>query len=180
VRWAIVSVRSGFSWQRSQFFTLASLACALAPTAIVLLAARAMQGLGAAILVPNSLALLIHAYPDEGGRGRAVGIWAAGVSVALISGPLIGGGLIALVGWRSILVNLPIGFVGLRLSWGYFTETPRSPQHELDFAGPDRSDCFAGLSRWRDHRRGRSRWSDAFVIAGFVVSAVLAVIFVSQ
>ncbi|HXM04458.1 MAG TPA: MFS transporter [Chthoniobacterales bacterium] len=55
-------------------FTAASLACALAPTAITLIAARAAQGVGAAILVPNSLALLNHVYPDEKERGRAVGI----------------------------------------------------------------------------------------------------------
>src|SRR5580704_10726923 len=91
-------------------FTAASVACALSPSATLLIAARAVQGLGAAILVPNSLALLSHAYPDEKGRGRAVGIWAAGASMALIAGPLVGGALIALVGWRSIfLVNLPIG-----------------------------------------------------------------------
>ena len=65
-------------------FTAASVACALAPNAIILIAARAVQGLGAAILVPNSLALLSHAYPDEKQRGRAVGIWAAGASLALI------------------------------------------------------------------------------------------------
>ncbi|MBV8568779.1 MAG: MFS transporter, partial [Methylobacteriaceae bacterium] len=59
-------------------FTAASLACALAPTAAILIASRAMQGVGAAVLVPNSLALLNHAYPDERERGRAVGIWAAG------------------------------------------------------------------------------------------------------
>jgi DHA2 family methylenomycin A resistance protein-like MFS transporter len=99
-------------------FTAASVACALAPNAVILIAARAVQGLGAAILVPNSLALLRHAYPDEKQRGRAVGIWAAGASVALTAGPLIGGGLIALIGWRSIfLVNLPIGLAGLWLTW---------------------------------------------------------------
>jgi DHA2 family methylenomycin A resistance protein-like MFS transporter len=70
VRWAIASVRSGFHG-RFAIFTVAWLACALAPTAIVLLAARAMQGLGAAILVPNAPALLSHAYPmKEGAGGR--------------------------------------------------------------------------------------------------------------
>src|ERR1700682_881933 len=107
-------------------FTAASVAWALAPNAAILIAARAGPGLGPAILVPTSLALLSHAYPDEKQRGRAVGIWAAGASLALISGPLIGGGLIALIGWRSIfLVNLPIGLAGLWLSWRYATETMR-------------------------------------------------------
>src|SRR5271169_5825181 len=59
-------------------FTAASVACALAPNAAILIAARAVQGIGAAILVPNSLALLGHTYTDEKARGRAVGIWAAG------------------------------------------------------------------------------------------------------
>src|ERR1700754_4753121 len=99
-------------------FTAASVACAFSPNAATLVAARAVQGLGAAILVPNSLALLSHAYPDERQRGRAVGIWAAGASLALTAGPLVGGALIALVGWRSIfLVNLPLGLTGLWLTW---------------------------------------------------------------
>src|ERR1700704_627624 len=78
-------------------FTTASVACALAPNAFILIAARGLQGLGAAILVPNSLALLNHAYPDEKQRGRAVGIWAAGASMALTAGPLAGGALIAAI-----------------------------------------------------------------------------------
>src|ERR1700728_3980207 len=114
-------------------FTAASVACALAPGATTLIAARGIQGLGAAILVPNSLALLSHAYADEKRRGPAVGIWAAGASLALTAGPLVGGGLIALVGWRSIfLVNLPIGLAGLWLTWVYATETTRSAQREID------------------------------------------------
>src|SRR6201992_3095268 len=70
-------------------FTAASLACAFSPNAATLVAARAVQGLGAAILVPNSLALLNHAYPGERQRGRAVAIWAAGASVALTAGPFV-------------------------------------------------------------------------------------------
>src|SRR5882757_7372653 len=81
-------------------FTAASLACALAPSATILIAARCVQGFAAAILVPNSLALLSHTYNDEKARGRAVAIWAAGASLALTAGPFIGGALITLVGWR--------------------------------------------------------------------------------
>src|SRR5437667_91665 len=70
-------------------FTLASLACALAPSAVFLIVARSVQGLAAAILVPNSLTLLNHAYADPKERGRAVGFWAAGASVALTAGPFV-------------------------------------------------------------------------------------------
>src|ERR1700735_5310587 len=76
-------------------FTSASLACALASNSAVLIAARAVQGLGAAVLVPNSLALLNHAYPDQRGRGRAGGIWAAGASLAVTAGAVGGGGRVA-------------------------------------------------------------------------------------
>src|SRR4030095_8125399 len=108
-------------------FTAASVACALAPNAAILISARCVQGLAAAILVPNSLALLNHAYTDDRARGHAVAIWAAGASLALTAGPFVGGALITLVGWRAIfLVNLPIGLAGLWLSWRYASETTRA------------------------------------------------------
>ena len=162
-------------------FTAASVGCALAPSAAILIAARAVQGLGAAILVPNSLALLSHAYPDEKQRGRAVGIWAAGASLALTAGPLVGGGLIALVGWRSIfLVNLPIGLAGLWLSWRYASETTRSPQREIDLPGQLAAIAALGCLAGAIIEGGALGWSNPFVIAGFVASAVLAMLFVLQ
>jgi DHA2 family methylenomycin A resistance protein-like MFS transporter len=162
-------------------FTAASFACALAPNAAILIAARSAQGLGAAILVPNSLALLSHAYPDEKQRGRAVGIWAAGASLALISGPLIGGGLIALVGWRSIfLVNLPIGLAGLWLSWRYATETTRCQQREIDLPGQIAAIAALGCLAGAMIEGGTLGWRNPFVIAGFAASAVLAILFVLQ
>jgi DHA2 family methylenomycin A resistance protein-like MFS transporter len=162
-------------------FTAASAGCALAPNAAILIAARAVQGLGAAILVPNSLALLSHAYPDQKQRGRAVGIWAAGASLALISGPLVGGVLIALVGWRSIfLVNLPIGLAGLWLSWRYATETTRSPQREIDLPGQLAAIAALGCLAGAIIEGGTLGWSHSLVIAGFAASMVLAMLFVVQ
>ncbi|HEY3891380.1 MAG TPA: MFS transporter, partial [Bradyrhizobium sp.] len=160
-------------------FTAASVGCALAPSAGILIAARAFQGLGAAILVPNSLALLSHAYPDERQRGRAVGIWAAGASLALIAGPLAGGGLIALVGWRSIfLVNLPIGLAGLWLSARYARETTRSPQREIDLPGQIAAIAALGCLAGAIIEGGSLGWSHVLVIAGLVASAVLSMLFI--
>jgi DHA2 family methylenomycin A resistance protein-like MFS transporter len=162
-------------------FTAASLACALAPNAMILIAARAVQGLGAAILVPNSLALLSHAYPDEKARGRAVGIWAAGASLALTAGPLAGGGLIALVGWRSIfLVNLPIGLAGLWLSWRYAGETTRSEQREIDLPGQLAAIAALGCLAGAIIEGGALGWGNIFVIAGFAAAVIFAVLFVWQ
>jgi len=160
-------------------FTAASVGCALAPNAVILIAARAVQGLGAAILVPNSLALLSHAYPEEKQRGRAVGIWAAGASIALTAGPLVGGGLIALVGWRSIfLVNLPVGLAGLWLSARYARETTRSPQREIDLPGQIAAIAALGCLAGAVIEGGSLGWSNRWVIAGFVTSAVLSVLFI--
>jgi DHA2 family methylenomycin A resistance protein-like MFS transporter len=162
-------------------FTTASLACALAPTAVTLIAARAVQGAGAAILVPNSLALLNHVYSDERERGWAVGIWAAGASVALTAGPLAGGSLIALVGWRSIfLVNLPIGLAGLWLTWKYATETARSSDHELDLAGQAAAIGALGCLAGAIIEGGALGWSSPWVLTGFGGFAVLATLFVFQ
>ncbi len=139
-------------------FTAASVACGLAPDAWTLIAARAVQGLGAAILVPNSLALLSHAYGDDKSRGRAVGIWAAGASLTLTAGPLVGGSLIALAGWRWIFfVNLPIGLLGLWLTWRFASETTRAPQRETRSARTTRRDRGARrVSRAPSSRAGRS------------------------
>src|SRR5436190_4916449 len=160
-------------------FTAASVACALAPNAATLISARCVQGLAAAVLVPNSLALLSHAYPDEKARGRAVGIWAAGASVALTAGPFVGGGLITLVGWRSIfLVNLPIGLAGLWLTWRFAEETTRAPQREVDLPGQIAAIVALGTLAGALIEGGAAGWENPFVLAGFTTSAVFAVLFV--
>jgi DHA2 family methylenomycin A resistance protein-like MFS transporter len=160
-------------------FTAASVACALAPNAATLISARGVQGLAAAILVPNSLALLSHAYTDERSRGRAVGIWAAGASLALTAGPLVGGGLITLIGWRSIfLVNLPIGLAGLWLAWRFAGETTRSSQRGLDLPGQITVVAALGFLAGAIIEGGALGWSSPFVIAGFAAFAVFAGLFV--
>ncbi|WP_133645988.1 MFS transporter [Paraburkholderia flava] len=96
-------------------FAFASLACGLATNATTLVAARALQGVGAAAMLPNSLALLNRACGhDPKLRARAVGLWTAAGAIAIAAGPVIGGLLIAAFGWRSIfLVNLPLCAIGL-------------------------------------------------------------------
>ncbi len=97
-------------------FTFASLLCALAPTAELLIAARALQGAGAAILVPASLALVLEANPGRS-RTPAVAAWSATAVVAAGIGPSIGGLLVELSDWRLVfLVNLPVGLLVWRLS----------------------------------------------------------------
>jgi DHA2 family methylenomycin A resistance protein-like MFS transporter len=99
-------------------FAVASLACGLAPGPGFLNAARAIQGIGAALLVPSSLAILNDACAhDPRLRARAIGIWTAAGGVAIAAGPVVGGFLLTGLGWRSIfLVNIPICALGLGLA----------------------------------------------------------------
>src|SRR5215467_235098 len=84
-------------------FTAASIVCGVAPTIAVLVAARALQGCGAALLVPNSLSILNHCAADNPGlRARMVALWTAAGGVSIAAGPLAGGLLLAAFGWRSI------------------------------------------------------------------------------
>ena len=90
-------------------FAAASAACALSETAGQLIAARAVQGVGAALVLPGGLAVLAAAYPDAGPRARAIGLWAATGSAALVLGPVVGGLLVAASGWPAVFwVNLPL------------------------------------------------------------------------
>jgi MFS family permease len=116
-------------------FTLASLACALAPSFGLLLAARAAQGLGAAFMIPASLALIGAAFSGEA-RGRAVGTWAAAGSITSALGPLAGGWLVDVVGWRPIfLINLPIALLAGTLAWRYVEESRTRDAQALDGGG---------------------------------------------
>ena len=90
-------------------FGAASLACGAAPGAGALIAARAVQGAGAALLLPGTLAIVTHAFPEAGEQARAIGVWASIGSLALPAGPLLGGALTAAFGWRAVfLVNVPV------------------------------------------------------------------------
>jgi MFS transporter, DHA2 family, methylenomycin A resistance protein len=117
-------------------FTLASTLCSLAPTLLVLQISRAFQGLGAALLVPNSLALLNTIYTDARKRAQAIGIWAAVASMGALSGPLIGGFLVSAFGWRSIfLINLPIGILGSLLTIRSIAPSTPLERRSLDLPG---------------------------------------------
>ena len=115
-------------------FTSASAAAALAPSIDTLVAARALQGLGAAIVLPLTLTLLSEAFPADK-RGAALGIWAgvSGLGVAL--GPFVGGAVVEGIAWQWIFwLNVPIGIVLLPIAWARLTES-RGPVSTLDLPG---------------------------------------------
>jgi DHA2 family methylenomycin A resistance protein-like MFS transporter len=119
-------------------FAAASAACGLAPNASALIAARAVQGAAAALMVPNSLVVLNYATGhDDKLRARAVGIWTAASGMSIGVGPVIGGLLLTSFGWRSIFwVNLPICLAGAALTLAFAPATPRRDEEpRLDLAG---------------------------------------------
>jgi len=159
-------------------FTAASAACGLAPSLVVLNIARAVQGVGAAVLVPCSLTLLHHAYPEPAVRGRAVGLWAAGASVALSAGPLVGGLLTASLGWRSIFfINVPIGCIGIALTWCYAQETPRCRGRGIDLPGQGLAMVALLALAWATITAGQHGFT-APVCGGYALAAGAGAVFV--
>lgn len=127
--------------QRSMFvagvavFTAASLACGVAGSPELLITARVVQGVGAAMLLPQGLALLTTTFPAER-RGMAFGVWSAVAALGFISGPLIGGFVVDAGGWRWIfLINLPLGMVVLALAAVTLPRGGTVAQFRLDLPG---------------------------------------------
>lgn len=115
-------------------FTLASLACAVAPGLGALIAARVVQGGAAAVLMPASLALIREAYDDARRRARAIALWTVGGSVSMAAGPVLGGVLTEHVGWRAVFfLNLPVG-AAILLLLTKVAPSPRRPA-PLDIPG---------------------------------------------
>ncbi|MPV69819.1 MFS transporter [Burkholderia sp. BE17] len=109
-------------------FVAASVLCAAAQMSGMLVAARLLQGVGAALFMPSSLSLLTLAFPAGPLRTRMIGIWGALVSAAMAIGPCVGGVLVDAIGWRGIFwVNLPVGLAGLWLTRRHVGHSPRHP-----------------------------------------------------
>jgi EmrB/QacA subfamily drug resistance transporter len=129
-------------------FTAASLACAASPSLPVLIAARAVQGLGAALLTPASLALLGAAF-DAKGRGQAVGVWAGASGLTSAIGPVLGGWLTDVISWRAVfLINLPVAAVAVWLVMAGAKESRGSNSGPVDWPGAAAVTAGLGAIVW--------------------------------
>lgn len=116
-------------------FTLASLWCGLSGSVELLIAARAVQGLGAALMTPQTLAFISHLFPPSK-RGPAMGLWSGVAGIAALAGPLLGGVLVDHLGWEWIFfVNLPIGVVALALAAAKVPDWQPNHSHSFDLPG---------------------------------------------
>ena len=150
-------------------FTVASVLCGLAPTSGFLIAARTLQGVGGAMLVPGSLAIIAATFhPDD--RGRAIGAWSGLAGVASSIGPFLGGWLIDAVSWRLVfLINVPLAAATIWISIRHVPETRSSLHAPLDIPGAALiTVALAGISYAAiDHG------SDAAIVAAVVGAIAL-------
>lgn len=156
-------------------FTAMSLTCALSPNVAFLVVMRMVQGLGAAMMLPASLALLSHAYPNPLARARAVSFWASIVSLGFAAGPALGGVFTSYFGWRSIfLLNVPTGIIALLMVRVFIEETNTRTTRGLDWTGQ----LSVSLSLWSLSyaliEAGNVGWTAPRVLAAFAVAIALA------
>lgn len=149
-------------------FLAASLACALSPGLSLLLPARVAQGVGSALLMPNSLAILANAFRGEA-KGVAIGTWAAAGAIAAAIGPPLGGWLVEAIGWRAIYaVNLPVGAAAVAIAWRFVGESAEGRQ-PIDWPGALLATGALGALTW-----ALTLWSSAhrLTAAGWIGLAV--------
>jgi EmrB/QacA subfamily drug resistance transporter len=160
-------------------FTLASLACGLAPNPTLLIAFRAVQGIGAAMLMPQTMAIIIATFPADR-RGTALGIWGAVAGLATVAGPTLGGVLVTYASWRWIfIVNVPIGVIVLAMTFAFIPDTRMEREHKLDLLGVAIATAGLFCLTFALIEGQRYSWNGA-IVALFVAAAVLTVLFLLQ
>ena len=159
-------------------FTLSSLACGLAGDATILIAARVVQGLGAALMNPATLSIITVTFPPKE-RGTAIGIWAGVSALALAIGPLVGGLITEHINWNWIFyINIPIGVIGILAAFAFIDESrDTSAEQRPDLAGLATSalGLFAlsyGLIEANNYGWGSTRIVVSFVIAAAALLGV--------
>jgi EmrB/QacA subfamily drug resistance transporter len=159
-------------------FAAASALCGVAPSLFWLLAARAAQGTGAALLLPNSLAILGNAFSGEA-RGRAIGTWSAASAVTAAIGPVLGGWLIDAAGWRWIFfINLPVAAAAIVIALAFVRDPPRDTEGgRLDFLGAVLATAALAALTWGlTIGTGRAGWS-LLAFCAVACGAVLSALF---
>ncbi|HWG11868.1 MAG TPA: MFS transporter [Streptosporangiaceae bacterium] len=159
-------------------FCAGSVLCALAPNPGVLIAGRAVMGLGAAASEPGTLSMLRHLYPDQRGRDRAIGVWAAVSGLALALGPVIGGALVGAWNWRALFwFNLVFGLAALILAAVVLPESADPAAHRVDTAGALLGAAVLAALMFAIIDAETAGFAAPLVLALFCVSAVAAAAF---
>lgn len=161
-------------------FTLASILCGLAASASQLITARALQGIGGALLVPTNLAIIGTVFSEKE-RGKAIGTWAALSAIIAALGPVVGGWLIDAVSWRAIFfLNVPLAMVTLFIAWRFMPNT-RNPDsaRNLDWPGAALGAAALAALALGLTEAGNRGWLDPLVVGALVAASLLLCAFVA-
>lgn len=154
-------------------FTVASLACGFSATTGQLIAARALQGVGAALLMPGTLSIITVTFPAQE-RAKAIGIWAGVSALALALGPTGGGWIVENFNWQFVFfVNVPIGIVGFLIALRVVKESVSEQTRHLDIPGLALGTSALLLTTWALIESNQYGWSDSRIIAALVLAAAL-------
>ncbi|WP_323187972.1 MFS transporter [Streptomyces sp. NBC_01264] len=160
-------------------FSAASAACGLAPDVVVLTAARILEGVGAALIVPGSLALLQEAYRSAADRSRAFGLWGSMAGIGASAGPLLGGLLVSTLGWRWVFfVNLPVGVLCIVLVLLHVPASERRAGRSLDWPAQVALVALVTLLTTALNESGRLGWTAPLVLASAGLCLVACALFV--
>ncbi|HEX7969514.1 MAG TPA: MFS transporter [Stellaceae bacterium] len=159
---------------------LGTIVCGLAPNSTILIAGRALTGVGAALVIPSSLAILAVTYTNANDRAQALGIWASCNGLALAIGPTVGGLLIDRAGWRSIfLLTIPVALVTFAMALWAVPESAHPEGRRLDLPGQALAMIGLGALAFAAIEGSHWGWTTAPIIAGFCTFALLAPVFIA-
>jgi EmrB/QacA subfamily drug resistance transporter len=160
-------------------FTLASLACGLSQDTTQLILARAVQGVGAALLLPGTLSIITVTFPPHE-RARAIGLWAGVSGLALALGPTVGGLMVERLGWESVFfLNVPIGIVAYLVGTRTVRESVSEVQRSLDVPGLLLGTSALFLVTYGLIEANERGWSDPLIVGSLAGFAVLIVAFLA-
>jgi EmrB/QacA subfamily drug resistance transporter len=152
-------------------FSAASLLCSLAPSVELLIAARALQAVGASMLNPVAMSIITNTFTEPRERAQAVGVWGAVFGVSMALGPIVGGAVVSSIGWRSIFwINLPIGLAAIALTLRFIPESKAPRPRRFDPVGQALVILLlASLTYGIIEAPGRG-WSSPAIVAGLSLS----------
>jgi EmrB/QacA subfamily drug resistance transporter len=164
-------------------FTIGSAACAVAPTLGLLLAARAVQAVGVAALIPQTLSILVTEYADPARRARAVGIWAGAASLGLAAGPVVGGAITSVANWRAgFLLSVVLGVITMALGFRVISRARYGRPADAatpDFLGAGLSTLTLAALTYGLIESATLGWGSPLIIGALVLAAVAAAGFVA-
>jgi EmrB/QacA subfamily drug resistance transporter len=159
-------------------FTGGSLLCALSPSIEILIGGRAIQGLGAAVMMPATLAILTNTFTDPKERAQAIGIWAGVSGISLALGPALGGIMVDAFGWQSIFyINVPIGLIAFVTAFRLVPESKNPEGRSLDIFGQILAIVGLGTLTYAFIEANSYGWGSALIITLLALGLAALIVF---